>query len=86
MKIPTFEELRFGKTCRQSHRGACSAITTRCGMLEFPNARGSGGGGAAAPNIGIEEVPAVRAEGMNIPPLAIHAVPNGEKAIEALVF
>jgi len=36
--------------------------------------------------IRIEEVPAVRAEGMNIPPLAIHAVPNGEKAIEALVF
>jgi catechol-2,3-dioxygenase len=23
---------------------------------------------------------------MNIPPLAIYAVPNGEKAIEALVF
>ena len=23
---------------------------------------------------------------LNIPPLAIHAVPNGEKAIEALVF
>jgi hypothetical protein len=28
----------------------------------------------------------VRAEGMNIPPLAIHAVPNGEKAVEALVI
>jgi hypothetical protein len=55
-------------------------------MLEFLNARWSGGGGAAAPNIGIEEVQAVRAEGMNIPPLALHAVPNGEKAIEALVF
>jgi len=25
-------------------------------------------------------------EGMNIPPLAIHAVPNGEKAVEALVI
>ncbi len=56
------------------------------GMLKFLNARGSGGGGAAARNIGIEEVQAVRAEGMNIPPLAIHAVPDGEKAIEALVF
>jgi hypothetical protein len=55
-------------------------------MLEFLNSRGSGGGGAAAPNIGIEEVQAVRAEGMNIPPLAIHAVPNGEKAIEVFVF
>ncbi len=28
----------------------------------------------------------VRAEGMNIPPLAIYAVPNGEKAVEALVI
>jgi hypothetical protein len=27
-----------------------------------------------------------RAEGMNIPPLAVHAVPNGEKAVEALVI
>ena len=26
------------------------------------------------------------AEGMNIPPLAVHAVPNGEKAVEALVI
>ena len=25
-------------------------------------------------------------EGMNMPPLAIHAVPNGEKAVEALVI
>lgn len=36
--------------------------------------------------IGIDDVQTVRAEGMNIPPLAIHAVPNGEKAIEALVI
>jgi FMN-dependent NADH-azoreductase len=36
--------------------------------------------------IGIEDVQTIRAEGMNIPPLAIHAVPNGEKAIEALVI
>jgi FMN-dependent NADH-azoreductase len=36
--------------------------------------------------IGIEDVQTVRAEGMNIPPLAIHAVPNGEKVIEALAI
>jgi FMN-dependent NADH-azoreductase len=30
--------------------------------------------------IGIDDVQTVRAEGMNIPPLAIHVVPNGEKA------
>jgi FMN-dependent NADH-azoreductase len=36
--------------------------------------------------IGIEDVQTVRAEGMNIPPLAIHAVPNGEKAVETLVI
>jgi FMN-dependent NADH-azoreductase len=36
--------------------------------------------------IGIEDVQTVRAEGMNIPPLAIHAVPDGEKAVEALVI
>jgi len=36
--------------------------------------------------IGIEDVQTVRAECMNIPPLAIHAVPNGEKAVEALVI
>ena len=36
--------------------------------------------------IGIEDVQTVRAEGMNIPPLAIHAVPNGKKAVEALVI
>ena len=35
--------------------------------------------------IGIKDVQTVRAEGMNIPPLAIHAVPNGEEAVEALV-
>jgi hypothetical protein len=34
---------------------------------------------------GFIRIDGVRAEGMNIPPLAIHAVPNGEKAIEALV-
>jgi hypothetical protein len=36
--------------------------------------------------IGIDDVQTVRAEGMNIPPLAIHAVPNGEKAVDALVI
>ena len=36
--------------------------------------------------IGIEDVQTVRAEGMNIPLLAIHAVPNGKKAVEALVI
>jgi len=36
--------------------------------------------------VGINDVQTVRAEGMNIPPLAIHAVPNGEKAVEALVI
>jgi FMN-dependent NADH-azoreductase len=36
--------------------------------------------------IGIEDVQTVRAEGMNIPPLEIHAVPNGERSIEALVI
>jgi FMN-dependent NADH-azoreductase len=36
--------------------------------------------------IGIDDVQTVRAEGMNIPSLAIYAVPNGEKAIEALVI
>jgi FMN-dependent NADH-azoreductase len=36
--------------------------------------------------IGIEDVQTERAEGMNIPPLAIHAVPNGEKAVESLVI
>ena len=36
--------------------------------------------------IGIEDVQTVRAEGMNIPPLAVHAVHNGEKAVEALVI
>jgi FMN-dependent NADH-azoreductase len=34
----------------------------------------------------IEDLQTVRAEGMNIPPLAVHAVPNGEKAVEALVI
>src|ERR1700728_4049084 len=36
--------------------------------------------------IGINDVQTVRAEGMNITPLAIYAVPNGEKAIEALII
>jgi FMN-dependent NADH-azoreductase len=36
--------------------------------------------------IGIEDVQTVRAEGMNIPPLAIHAVSNGERAVEALAI
>jgi FMN-dependent NADH-azoreductase len=36
--------------------------------------------------IGIDDVQTVRAEGMNIAPLAIYAVPNGEKAVEALVI
>ena len=36
--------------------------------------------------IGIDDVQTVRAEGMNIPALAIYAVPNGEKAVEALVI
>jgi len=36
--------------------------------------------------IGIEDVQTVRAEGMNVPLLAIHAVPNGKKAVEALVI
>jgi FMN-dependent NADH-azoreductase len=36
--------------------------------------------------IGIDDVQTVRAEGMNIPPLANYAVPNGEKAVEALVI
>ena len=36
--------------------------------------------------IGIDDVQTVRAEGMNIPALAIHAVSNGEKAVESLVI
>lgn len=36
--------------------------------------------------MGIEDVQTVRAEGMNISQLAIHAVPNGEKAVEALAL
>jgi FMN-dependent NADH-azoreductase len=36
--------------------------------------------------IGIDDVQTVRAEGMNIPLLATYAVPNGEKAVEALVI
>jgi FMN-dependent NADH-azoreductase len=36
--------------------------------------------------IGIDDVQTVRAEGMNIPPLAIYSVSNGEKAVEALVI
>ena len=37
-------------------------------------------------SVGIDDVQTVGAEGMNISPLAIHAVPDGEKAIEALVI
>jgi len=36
--------------------------------------------------IGIGDVQTVRAEGMNIPPLVIHPVSNGEKAVEAPVI
>lgn len=36
--------------------------------------------------IGVDDVQTVRAEGMNIPPLATHAVANGEKAVAALVL
>jgi len=36
--------------------------------------------------IGIEDIQTVRAEGMNIPPLAILAIPNGEKAVDALAI
>lgn len=36
--------------------------------------------------IGIDDVQTVRAEGMNIPPLAVHAVPNGERAVKALAI
>jgi len=36
--------------------------------------------------IGIDGVQTVRAEGMNIPPLAAHAVPNAEKALERLAL
>ena len=36
--------------------------------------------------IGIDDVQAVRAQGMNIPGLSNSAVPNGEKAIEALAL
>jgi FMN-dependent NADH-azoreductase len=34
--------------------------------------------------IGIDDVQTIRAEGMNIPPLAEHAVSKGEKAVERL--
>jgi len=37
-------------------------------------------------SIGIDDVQTVRAVGMNTPPLAIYAVSNGEKAVEALVI
>jgi len=36
--------------------------------------------------IGINDVQTVRAQGMNIPALAPHAIPDGEKAIEALAL
>jgi FMN-dependent NADH-azoreductase len=34
--------------------------------------------------LGIDDVQTVQAEGMNIPPLAIHAVPNGETPLKPL--
>jgi len=42
--------------------------------------------GISAPNIGIEGVQTVRAEGLTIPPLAIRLLADCEKAIESLVF
>jgi len=36
--------------------------------------------------IGIDDVQTVRAEGMNMAQLAVYAVPDGEKAVEALVI
>lgn len=36
--------------------------------------------------IGIQDVQIARAEGMNIPPLATYAIPNGHKAVETLVL
>jgi FMN-dependent NADH-azoreductase len=36
--------------------------------------------------IGIDNVQAVQAEGMNMPQLPIQAVLNGEKTVEALVI
>jgi len=36
--------------------------------------------------IGIKDVQTVRAQGMNIPALAAHAIPNGEKTIAALAL
>jgi FMN-dependent NADH-azoreductase len=36
--------------------------------------------------IGIDDVQTIRAEGMNILPLAAHAVPNAEKALERLAL
>jgi FMN-dependent NADH-azoreductase len=36
--------------------------------------------------IGVNDVQTVRAQGMNIPALAPHAIPDGEKTIEALAL
>ena len=36
--------------------------------------------------IGITDVQTVRAEGMNIPPIAPQAIPAGERAIETLAI
>lgn len=36
--------------------------------------------------IGIDDIQTVRAQGINIPALAPHAIPDGEKAIEALAL
>jgi FMN-dependent NADH-azoreductase len=36
--------------------------------------------------IGIEDVQTVRVEGMNIPPLAAHAIPNATRSVAELVL
>ena len=36
--------------------------------------------------IGIQDIQIARAEGMNIPALAIHAIPKGQRAVEALAI
>ena len=49
MKIPTFEELLIRKNLPAESSWGVFGDNDALGMLEFPNARGSGGGGAAAP-------------------------------------
>ena len=85
MKIPTFEELPIRKDLPAESSWGVFGDNDALGCLNFLTPEGVVEA-ARRRHIGIEEVPAVRAEGMNIPPLAIHAVPNGEKAIEAVVF